>query len=87
MSGIVYIIDTTDVNRLEESKRELDALLSMEVLNTVPFLILGNKIDAKNAISEFDLRLHMGLPQGSTTGWVREYMHMMILYSNIHCNT
>lgn len=78
VSGIVYIIDTTDVNRLEESKRELDALLSMEVLNTVPFLILGNKIDTKNAISEFDLRLHMGLPQGSTTGWDPSPLHQNV---------
>lgn len=76
MSGIVYIIDTTDLNRLEESKRELDALLSMEVLNTVPFLILGNKIDAEHAISELELRLHMGLPHRSTTGWVSIYLHI-----------
>lgn len=71
VSGIVYIIDSSDVDRLAESKRELDALLSLDSLSTVPFLILGNKIDAEKAISEFDLRLHMGLPQASTTSWVR----------------
>lgn len=78
VSGIVYIIDSSDVGRLVESKRELDALLSLDSLSTIPFLILGNKIDAEKAISEFELRLHMGLPQASTTSWVRTQVRMYV---------
>ena len=63
---MVYFVDAYDKERFEESKKELDALLSDESLATVPFLILGNKIDIPHAASEDELRYCMGLTNFTT---------------------
>lgn len=47
---ILFIIDTTDIEKLEEVKIEIDKLVNYKV----PILVIGNKIDI-NSISKVEL--------------------------------
>jgi GTP-binding protein SAR1 len=61
IDGIVYLVDAYDRERFPEAKKELDSLLTDEMLQNVPFLILGNKVDVPSAASEEELRDCLGL--------------------------
>lgn len=67
VDAIVFVIDAFDKERLQESKEELESILSDEQVATSPILVLGNKIDRPGALSEDELRTYFGL-LGQTTG-------------------
>jgi GTP-binding protein SAR1 len=72
---IVFMVDATDHDRFAESYKELNELLRMPMLKSVPIIVLGNKIDLREAVGERVLREAMGLPAHLTTGkknFVRE---------------
>jgi GTP-binding protein SAR1 len=61
VNALVFLVDAADQARLAEAKRELDALLSDDAIRYVPMLVLGNKMDRPNSLSERDLRESLGL--------------------------
>ena len=66
VDAVVYLVDAMDRERFPEAKKELDALLSTDLLATTPLLLLGNKVDIPRAASEGELRAALGLME--TTG-------------------
>ncbi|XP_002131040.1 ADP-ribosylation factor-related protein 1-like [Ciona intestinalis] len=54
--GIIYLIDSADKGRLEESKKAYDKMLSSEHLSTVPLLILANKQDIPDCLTVLDVK-------------------------------
>lgn len=66
VDGVVFLVDTTNVERFREAREELDALLQEEALTNVPFLILGNKIDAPGACSEIQFKQTLNLETSCT---------------------
>ncbi|KAF7248728.1 ADP-ribosylation factor-related protein 1 [Varanus komodoensis] len=45
--GVIYVIDSTDEERLSESKRAFERVVTSEVLEGVPLLVLANKQDVE----------------------------------------
>ena len=68
VNGIVFMIDTTDHERFDLAKTELNKLLEIPELNDTPIWVLGNKIDKKGSISEEELRESLGLLPHQTYG-------------------
>mmetsp|Transcript_45212 Transcript_45212/g.62867 ORF Transcript_45212/g.62867 Transcript_45212/m.62867 type:complete len:193 (+) Transcript_45212:112-690(+) len=67
MDGIIYLVDAADRDRFDESRKELNMLLETPEIAKVPIVILGNKIDKKDAASEEEIRENFSLL--SKTSW------------------
>jgi len=61
VEGIVFMVDTSRPDRFPEAKEALTNLLTDESLAKVPFLVLGNKIDAKGAAPEGEVKAALGI--------------------------
>ncbi|KAL0211511.1 hypothetical protein P9112_009809 [Eukaryota sp. TZLM1-RC] len=59
--AVVFVVDANDSPRFSEARKELHELLNDKLLETVPFVILGNKIDLPGAVSEAQLKQDLGI--------------------------
>ncbi|NWX98302.1 ARL14 protein, partial [Nothoprocta ornata] len=49
--GLLYVVDSSDQQRLEESKKELERVLKNEFIKNVPVVLLANKQDLPGALN------------------------------------
>ncbi|OPJ84946.1 ADP-ribosylation factor-related protein 1 [Patagioenas fasciata monilis] len=54
--GVIYVIDSTDEERLSESKRAFEKMITSEALEGVPILVLANKQDVETCLSIPDIK-------------------------------
>ena len=59
--ALVWVVDSTDVARLQDCKNELDAILKEEKLVDASLLVLANKQDVEGAMSGRDIAEALGL--------------------------
>lgn len=45
MEGIIYVVDSADTKRMDESRDELYSVLNNDGLEAVPLLVFANKQD------------------------------------------
>ncbi|NXE13283.1 ARL14 protein, partial [Lophotis ruficrista] len=59
--GLLYVVDSSDKRRLEESKKEFELILKNDFLKSVPVIMLANKQDLPGALNaeEITRRFHM----------------------------
>ncbi|XP_074642363.1 ADP-ribosylation factor-related protein 1-like isoform X2 [Tubulanus polymorphus] len=54
--AVIYVIDSSDSERLEESKQAFEKMLSSEALDGVLLLVLANKQDVQSHLSVGDIK-------------------------------
>ncbi|XP_074889283.1 ADP-ribosylation factor-like protein 14 [Buteo buteo] len=61
IDGLLYVVDSSDKQRLEESKKEFEIILKNEFIKSVPVVVLANKQDLPGALNaeEITRRLKM----------------------------
>lgn len=67
--GLVYVVDSSDKERINESRDELFWILDSEEMKGVPVVILANKQDLRHAFSTAEISSKLGLPQIRTHPW------------------
>ncbi|KAL0491825.1 ADP-ribosylation factor-like protein [Acrasis kona] len=69
LDGIIFVIDSTDDQRLCVARDELYAILRHKDVESTPILILANKQDLDNAISPADLTTALHLYALNAREW------------------
>ncbi|NXB73247.1 ARL14 protein, partial [Donacobius atricapilla] len=49
--GLLYVVDSSDKHRLEESRREFELILKNDSIKNVPVVVLANKQDLPGALN------------------------------------
>ncbi|CAB0034235.1 unnamed protein product [Trichogramma brassicae] len=66
---LIYVIDSADLNRLEETGEELSELLTEDKLRGVPVLVYANKQDVAQSVTAAQIAESLGLPHIKDRDW------------------
>mmetsp|Transcript_2485 Transcript_2485/g.4969 ORF Transcript_2485/g.4969 Transcript_2485/m.4969 type:complete len:139 (-) Transcript_2485:144-560(-) len=67
--AIVYMVDASDKVRIAIARKELHLLLDSEGLKSIPILIICNKIDIENHLSEEEVLQGLNLDYITDNPW------------------
>lgn len=68
-TGLIYVVDSADDERIEEAAEELHAVLNNELMRDVSVLVVANKQDLPQAVDCRDLVKGLGLDNLRTRDW------------------
>eukprot|EP01112_Ceratiomyxa_fruticulosa_P015495 TRINITY_DN4554_c0_g1_i1.p1 TRINITY_DN4554_c0_g1~~TRINITY_DN4554_c0_g1_i1.p1 ORF type:complete len:178 (-),score=16.65 TRINITY_DN4554_c0_g1_i1:118-651(-) len=68
-NAIIYVIDSSDVDRLSIAQEELICMLEEEELKDTPLLVFANKQDLPGAVSEAKISEILGLSTLKNRQW------------------
>ena len=64
--AIIFVVDSTNEERMDEAKEELHNLVNCAQLNGAPILVFANKQDLPNALTPFEVTQKLSLPHLNT---------------------
>uniref|UniRef100_A0A7S4PBG8 Uncharacterized protein n=1 Tax=Paramoeba aestuarina TaxID=180227 RepID=A0A7S4PBG8_9EUKA len=67
--GVIFVVDSSDRERLAEAKEELQILVREEELMNSVFLVLANKQDLPNAMTSKEMVKRLGLEDITHVKW------------------
>lgn len=67
--GLVYVVDSSDRARINESRDELKWILDSDEMRGVPVVVLANKQDLPNALPPSEVGTRLGLNQMRSRDW------------------
>jgi len=67
--GVIFVVDSSDRDRVEDAREELSKLLSEEEMREAALLVLANKQDLPNAMPAGEVSQKLGLDELRSRRW------------------
>ncbi|TMS09895.1 ADP-ribosylation factor-like protein 14 [Larimichthys crocea] len=69
-AAVVFVVDSSDIDRLEEARRELENTLRSDQLRGRPLILLANKQDVNGALTVTEIKDRFNMKKiGTTRDW------------------
>jgi small GTP-binding protein len=67
--GLLFVVDSSDRDRLQEARNELFGIITNESMTSVPFVVIANKSDLPMALKPSELIEQLSLHSISRRRW------------------